>query len=180
MNKSKYNTKKIVLTAIMASIVFICTYLTRIELSILGSHTIIHLGNMACIVISILFGGLCGGIAGGLGMAFFDIVSGTFIAYFPFTFILKFFMGLICGNFKTKYYTKISHNKLTLLSASLGLLFNMIFSPIVTLLIRVWIYKLDFHASIISMAGSIISVIINAILSFIISLILIKFLENKI
>ena len=179
MKKNNVDVKRVVIVGLMSALVFLGTYIMKIDISWSGGqgHTMIHLGNMFCIVAAILFGPKCGALSGAIGMSLFDIISGRFIMYFPFTFILKYIVGYVCGYVKIKNIDKIKTNKLNCLAIFSGLIINIIFSPIISFFMRVVIYNFNFYVAAVNTIGSLISVIIDAILSFCLSFILIKFLE---
>lgn len=169
--------KSVVITALMSALVFLGIYIMRIEVVILGNHIMVHFGNMFCLLAAILFGRRCGALAGAIGMSLFDLISGRFIVYVPFVFILKYFMGFICGSIKNKYEDRFTLNKINLLSIIAALLFNIIFSPVISFFIKVVVYDLNFYMALMQTIGSIMSTIINACLSGSLALILLKFIE---
>ena len=121
MTKEKKALIKIILTALFSALCFIGV-LIRIPLP---TGAFVHLGNMICILASLLIGGIYGGIAGSLGMGLFDLTHGYLGAGLLRTFILKFLMGFVAGLvFKLILKKKINVKKLTLIFVIiLGLLF---------------------------------------------------------
>lgn len=176
---SNLNIKQVIITGIMAALVFLGTYVTRIEVPLFGGRTIFHLGNMFCLVAALLFGKRCGAFAGAIGMSTFDIISGSFIVYFPFTFILKFIVGFVCGLIIERNIWKLSSKKLNLLAVFVALLINVIFSPVISIFIKTVIYNLNFYVSVVATMGSIISVIVNAVLSGILAIFISNFLKQR-
>lgn len=60
----------------------------------------IHLGNLICVIASLLCGGIVGGLSGSIGMGLFDLYYyGGFTAGVLRTLILKFILGWIAGYF---------------------------------------------------------------------------------
>lgn len=85
---------KLVLFAILIALCYVATFV-MIPLPTGGK---IHLGNLVCILSSLLLGGLEGGLIGSIGMGLNDLhfyldTPSTIIR----TVVLKFIMGLICG-----------------------------------------------------------------------------------
>ena len=121
MTKEKKALIKIILTALFSALCFIGV-LIRIPLP---TGAFVHLGNMICILASLLIGGIYGGIAGSLGMGLFDLTHGYLGAGLLRTFILKFLMGFVAGLvFKLILKKKLNVKKLTLIFVIiLGLLF---------------------------------------------------------
>lgn len=101
-NTKKYSIYKIAVIGLMAAMVFIATNF-RIEIPTPLGKTMLHLGNVMCILSGLLFGGTIGGLAAGFGSAIFDLFDPAFAPEFWITFIMKFAMGFIAG--------KISHMK---------------------------------------------------------------------
>ena len=83
---------KIVITAMMSALTFALTFV-----SIPFGTSKVHLGNFACLLVSLLFGPLIGGISGSLGMGLNDILLGYPPQTFIRTLIVKFIMGFLCG-----------------------------------------------------------------------------------
>ncbi len=101
-NTKKYSIYKIAVIGLMAAMVFIATNF-RIEIPTPLGKTMLHLGNVMCILSGLLFGGTIGGLSAGFGSAIFDLFDPAFAPEFWITFIMKFTMGFIAG--------KISHIK---------------------------------------------------------------------
>lgn len=60
------------------------------------AHMYIHFGNLLVVLAALLVGGWQGGLAGSIGMGFFDIFNGHAESS-PKTFLLKFLIGLTVG-----------------------------------------------------------------------------------
>lgn len=103
------NTKKITQIALMAALVFIGTNI-GIRIPVGGSETMLHFGNVFCLLAGLLFGGVPGGLAAGIGSALFDLLGG-FASEAWITFINKFLMAFIAGTI-AKYTIPIIKNKL--------------------------------------------------------------------
>lgn len=81
-----HNTKKLVVSALMAAISCIATMIIKIPVPATGGY--INLGDGAVILSGFMLGPLYGGAAAGIGSALADIFSGYAI-YAPATFIIK-------------------------------------------------------------------------------------------
>jgi len=93
--KMRSKTKDLVLSALLISLVFVATEINfRLPISINGG--LIHLGNTMLFMSAIVFGKRKGAVAGAFGMGLFDILSG-WVAWAPFTFIIRGIMGYIIG-----------------------------------------------------------------------------------
>lgn len=138
-----------------------------------GDATSIHLGNAVCVLGALLLGGLYGGIGGALGMTIGDLFDPVYILYAPKTFLLKLCIGLITGlvAHKLGHISTSSDRKhvfkWTLLASISGLLFNVIFDPLVG-----YFYKLIIlgkPAAELTLAWNIAATSINAVASVIVS-----------
>lgn len=125
--KSKLNTKKIAYCGLFAALCYAGTML-NIPFSIAGMKTMIHFGNIFCLISAVVLGPILGGIASSIGMGLFDMLNG-YVVYAPSTIILKFFIAFIAGKLYYKAQSKSTKNLVKAFSA--GMLFNVIFSPIV-------------------------------------------------
>ncbi len=87
--KQKSSTKKIVMTGLLAALVFIGSYLRiRVPADITGTSSF-HLGNIFCALAGILLGPWYGGLAAGIGSAIFDIIDPVYISECWITFLTK-------------------------------------------------------------------------------------------
>jgi len=80
----------------MTAIVFASNYIQFMIPTPFGA-TRIHIANGVCLLAALLFGGLKGGIAAGLGSFFYDLTFPDYVATSWVTFIMKFLMAFICG-----------------------------------------------------------------------------------
>ncbi len=90
-------TKELVTSGILIALVFIATTFINIRLPLSINGGLIHLGNTILFLAAIIFGKKQGAISGAFGMALFDIFSG-WMAWAPFTFIVRGVMGYIIGS----------------------------------------------------------------------------------
>ena len=175
MNKEKV--QKLAFTGLIAALSYVVFTFLQIKITLPGGDaTSIHLGNAICVLGALLLGGLYGGIGGAIGMTIGDLLDPIYIVYAPKTFILKLCIGLITG-FIAHRLGHISHetdNKKVLKWATIaaigGLLFNVIFDPLVG-----YSYKrvlLGKPAADVTLAWNITSTSINAVLSVIASVLI--------
>lgn len=132
------NILKLTLTGLIAALSYVVFTFLQIKIPLgPGDATSIHLGNAVCVLGALLLGGFYGGIGGALGMTIGDLFDPIYIVYAPKTFLLKLCIGLITGVIAHKFgKISISNDnrhvfKWTLLASIGGLLFNVIFDPIV-------------------------------------------------
>ena len=89
-------TRQIVTAALGIALVFAFTSFVNVRLPIAANGGLIHLGNVPLFIIAILSGRRLGALAGGLGMALFDVVGG-WLLWAPFTLVIVGLMGYSVG-----------------------------------------------------------------------------------
>ncbi len=166
--------QKIALTGLMAALSYVVFTFLQIKIPLPGGDaTSIHLGNAVCVLGALLLGGFYGGLGGSIGMTIGDLLDPVYIVYAPKTFILKLCIGLITGLIAHRIgriTTEKNSGKVllwTVLAAAGGLLFNVIFDPLVG-----YFYKLVIlgkPAAELTLAWNIASTSINAVTSTIVS-----------
>lgn len=122
MKKNKLST--LVITGLMSA----CCFMAFRYLKISAPFTI-HLGNVFCLLTSLLIGGINGGICGAIGMGIGDLLDPRYVITFPKTVICKMVMALTAGYFGHKVF-KINetHKKKDLFTTLLiSVLVNCVF-----------------------------------------------------
>lgn len=165
---------KLVLTGVFAALSYVVFTFLQIQIALPGGDaTSIHLGNAVCVLGALLLGGVYGGLGGAIGMSIGDLFNPVYVAYAPKTFILKLCIGLVTGVIAHRlgHITTEKDNKKvlkwTIFAAVGGLLFNVIFDPLVG-----YFYKLVIMgkpAAELTLAWNIASTSINAVTSAIVS-----------
>lgn len=170
-------TYKITLTALMAALSYVVFTFLQIKITLPGGDaTSFHLGNAVCVLAALLLGGVYGGIGGAIGMTIGDIFDPVYIIYAPKTFVLKFCIGLITGLVAHKF-GKITEStdkkhvfKWSVIASISGMVFNMIFDPLVGYFYkRVIIGK---PAAEVTLAWNITTTSVNAVISVIVAVII--------
>lgn len=166
--------QKIAMTGLIAALSYVVFTFLQIKIPLPGGDaTSIHLGNAVCVLGALLLGGLYGGIGGALGMTIGDLLDPVYIVYAPKTFLLKLCIGLITGlvaHKLGKINQETNHKKVlkwVTLAAISGLLFNVIFDPLVG-----YFYKLVIlgkPAAELTLAWNVAATSINAVTSTIVS-----------
>lgn len=87
-------TKRMTKTALMAAMIFVCTYTIKIPNPATGGYT--HMGDCMAFLAVLALGKKDGALAAGIGAALSDLLAGAAIWVFP-TFVIKFLMGWIMG-----------------------------------------------------------------------------------
>jgi len=85
--------RNIVQLGLLSALTFVAAWAIHIPY---GNGGVVHLGDSMIFLTAILFGRRQAAISGALGMALFDIMSG-FVAWAPYTLVIKAVMGLITG-----------------------------------------------------------------------------------
>jgi len=165
---------KIVTTGLMAALSYVVFTFLQIKITLPGGDaTSIHLGNAVCVLGALLLGGVYGGLGGAIGMTIGDLFDPVYVLYAPKTFILKFCIGLITGIIAHKIgkITTSTDKKhiftWVTIAAIAGLLFNVIFDPLVGYYYKLLI--LGKPAAELTLAWNIASTSINAVVSAIVS-----------
>ena len=129
---------RIVTIGLFAALSYVVFTFLQIKIALPGGDaTSIHLGNAVCVLGALIMGGLYGGLGGAIGMTIGDLLDPVYIIYAPKTFILKLCIGLITGLVAHrigKINTLTDSEKIfkwALIASISGLLFNVIFDPLV-------------------------------------------------
>ena len=177
MNNNDNKVLKIAMTGLFAALSYVVFTFLQIKITLPGGDaTSIHLGNAVCVIGALLIGGFYGGLGGAIGMTIGDLLDPIYIVYAPKTFLLKFCIGLITG-FIAHRIGKINDSndkkhifKWVLLASISGLLFNVIFDPLIGYLYKLVI--LGKPAAELTLAWNVASTSINAITSTVASVVL--------
>lgn len=138
MNRTNNRIYKVALTGLFAAMSYVVFTFLQLKITLPGGDaTSIHLGNAVCVLGALLLGGLYGGLGGAIGMTIGDLFDPVYIVYAPKTFLLKLCIGLITG-FLAHKVGKIGETSdrkhiliWTIIAAVGGLLFNVIFDPLI-------------------------------------------------
>lgn len=174
MERKNEQIYKVALTGVMAALSYVVFTYLQIKIQLPGGDaTSIHLGNAVCVLGALLLGGVYGGLGGAVGMAIGDLFDPVYMTYVPKTLLLKMCIGLITGIIAHRI-GKINESKneayvlkWTVLAAAGGLLFNVIFDPLVGYYYKLLI--LGKPAADLTLAWNITATSINAVTSLIAS-----------
>ena len=169
MKEKTFGVQRLTAIAMLAALSYVVFTYGQIKISLGGDATSIHLGNAVCVLGALLLGGFAGGLGGAIGMTIGDLFDPVYVIYAPKTFLLKLCIGLITG-FLAHRLGKIDESsdaghifKWSLLASAGGLLFNVIFDPLVG-----YFYKLAIlgkPAAELTLAWNVAATSINAVLS---------------
>nr|WP_024835984.1 ECF transporter S component [Clostridium sp. 12(A)] len=174
MNRANTRIHKVALTGLFAAMSYVVFTFLQFKITLPGGDaTSIHLGNAVCVLGALILGGLYGGLGGAIGMTIGDLFDPVYVIYAPKTFILKLCIGLITG-FLAHKVGKIGETSdrkhifiWTVIAAVGGLLFNVIFDPLVGYYYKLLI--LGKPAAEVSLVYNIAATSINAVTSTIVS-----------
>ncbi len=94
---SVFNVRSITLVGVLAACVFVLTKFISFPIPTPLGKTALSLGNTMCILSSLLFGPVIGGLSSGLGNALVDLTDPAWASEFYITFINKFLMAYTAG-----------------------------------------------------------------------------------
>lgn len=155
-NSSK-STYKIVVTGLMAAIVFVLTLF--IEIPLFGSR--VHFANSMCILSGLLLGPVYGGLAAGIGSGLFDFIYGYGVDEALITFASKFAMAavaaLIAGGEARRNHASVVGGSV------IGAWTYVALYMLKTFIYRHFVYGLTIEATFVIMGEKIIASTINAI-----------------
>lgn len=86
-------TQTIVLCAMFTCLTYVFTMINVNPLGLPGG--LVHLGNIPLFIAATLFGRKVGAISGGVGMALFDLLSGAYAIWAPFTLVIGLAIGFV-------------------------------------------------------------------------------------
>lgn len=107
-------TKQLAMSALMIALIFVCTFTIKVPNPATGGYS--HMGDCMIFLSVIVLGKKQGALAGGLGAALSDLLSGATLWILP-TFIIKFAMGWLMGTILEK---KISGKYAWVIGSVLG------------------------------------------------------------
>ena len=80
--------RELAIDAVFIALTYVFTAFINIKLPIAANGGLIHLGNIPLFIAAIVFGWKTGMIAGGIGMGLFDMISGFWATWAPFTLVI--------------------------------------------------------------------------------------------
>jgi uncharacterized membrane protein len=177
MNIKNSKAYKVAMTGLFAALSYVVFTFLQFKITLPGGDaTSIHLGNAVVVLGALLLGGPLGGLAGAIGMSIGDLFDPVYVTYVPKTFVLKLCIGLITGLVAHKIGKVSTCNdskkvfRWTLIAAIAGLLFNVIFDPLVGYYYKLLI--LGKPAADLTLAWNVASTSINAVTSTIVSVVI--------
>ncbi|WP_455256772.1 ECF transporter S component [Peptoniphilus asaccharolyticus] len=153
-----FKVKDLVITSLFIALVYVFTWIVKIQLPFSPNGGLIHLGNVPFFLAAIFFNKRVGMTAGALGMGLFDLTSG-WILWSPMTVISALIMGYILNKMNYKKYT----------------LKSLILSFVLVALVKVVVYYLgeifilsSFVAPLASIPGNLIQIGVSSVIVLVI------------
>lgn len=153
-----FKVRDLVITSLFIALVYVFTWIVKIQLPFSPNGGLIHLGNVPFFLAAIFFDKRVGMTAGALGMGLFDLTSG-WILWSPMTVISALIMGYILNKMNYKKYT----------------LKSLILSFILVALVKVVVYYIgeifilsSFAAPLASITGNLIQIGVSSVIVLVI------------
>ena len=172
--------RKLSFTVMFAALNFIAFTFLKINIPLAGGGAVaIHTANAIVVLSAWLIGPVAGGIAGAVGLSIADVLDPLYVVSAPKTFFLKFMIGFIAGTIGNRMGLRETDDpgkirKITILSASAALAFNVIFEPVISFLYRRFLLGVSAEAASILAAwlGGVTA--LNAVICVLVSVLLYK------
>lgn len=149
-----FKVKDLVITSLFIALVYVFTWIVKIQLPFAPNGGLIHLGNVPFFLAAIFFDKRVGMTSGALGMGLFDLTSG-WVLWSPMTVISALIMGYILNKFNYK------HLKLK----------NLLLSFVLVALVKVVVYYIgevfilsSFVTPLASIPGNIIQIAVSSVI----------------
>lgn len=153
-----FKVRNLVVTSLFIALVYVFTWIVKIQLPFSPNGGLIHLGNVPFFLAAIFFDKRVGMTAGALGMGLFDLTSG-WILWSPMTVISALIMGYILNKMNYKKYT----------------LKSLILSFVLVALVKVVVYYIgeifilsSFAAPLASIPGNLIQIGVSSVIVLVI------------
>lgn len=153
-----FKVRDLVVTSLFIALVYVFTWIVKIQLPFSPNGGLIHLGNVPFFLAAIFFDKRVGMTAGALGMGLFDLTSG-WILWSPMTVISALIMGYILNKMNYKKYT----------------LKSLILSFVLVVLVKVVVYYIgeifilsSFVAPLASIPGNLIQIGVSSVIVLVI------------
>lgn len=153
-----FKVRDLVVTSLFIALVYVFTWIVKIQLPFSPNGGLIHLGNVPFFLAAIFFDKRVGMTAGALGMGLFDLTSG-WILWSPMTVISALIMGYILN--------KMNYKKYTLKSLILSFVLVAIVKVVVYYIGEIFILS-SFAAPLASIPGNLIQIAVSSVIVLVI------------
>lgn len=164
------NVRKLTMVAMFAALCYVGFAVFKIDIP--SEKTAFHLGNVFVVLGALYMGGLWGGLAGAVGLTIADLTSG-YVTSAPKTFVMKLGIGLVVGAIAHGVF-RISRSKderraalpvATVVSASAGMLFNVVADPIIGYFYKIYVLGVPQDAANIWVKIGALTTLVNAVIA---------------
>ena len=166
--------QKIVITSLFSSLVIIFTFI-KISIPLGNANTMIHLGNVVCLLSGLMLEPLYAGLAAGVGSFIFDLLNPLYCFSAPFNFVFKFIMAFICGLI---YKSKIKNFKI-LIATSLSSIIYILLYGLKIFITNRYILKFSVELTLFLLLKGLTISIFNAILAILFSTLIYKSIYKR-
>ncbi len=165
--KRGFTTRQMALIGVMAAVVFVATNL-RIPIPLPVGKTMIHMGNVACLLSAFLLGPIGGGLAAGIGSGLFDLMS-EYAVYAPFTLVFKFLLAFVCGHIAYSGGRNAKRLGVNILAGIAGSVTYIVLHLTRTMLENAWFLNVAWDVNLLAIGQNTIVSLINAVFAVIIA-----------
>lgn len=120
MNEKQKKLTQYALVGVMAAMIFVTTYFLKIPIVTPAGQTMLKVSNILCLLAGMLFGGIYGGLAAGIGNMIYDLLDPVYVTNAPLTFTFFFLMAFVCGTVSNSGNSKATVFSRNLTGAVLG------------------------------------------------------------
>ena len=126
-NQKKWTLHAIVAVGMMAAFIFAATRFLSIPLMLPTGKIMLKTANALCLLGGMLFGGVQGGLAAGLGSALFDLTDPAYAPMAWLVFIRFFLMAFLCGKIAHARGAQGKNPAQNLIAGTVGAVFSSAF-----------------------------------------------------
>ncbi|MFZ2539097.1 MAG: ECF transporter S component [Oscillospiraceae bacterium] len=173
----KFTIYDMAVIGVMAAICFVVTYFIKIEFPTPAGPVMLKLANAFCLLAGMLFGGVRGGLAAGIGSMLYDLMDPKYITDAPFTLIRFFLMAFICGIICFSKMDKGNQTLRNIIGATAGSLFSVAFY-FTQSIIKQLLLGQPFNVAILNIIPKMGTSLINAVIAVVIASLLAPILKN--
>lgn len=168
MNK-KITIREITLIGLMSAMVYVTSAFLQIPIPTAIENTRLHMGNVLCQLSGLLLGPVSGGLAAGIGSAFFDLTNPAYITSAPLTFVFKFLMAWVTGMLYQHWKQKSNLVFFSSIAATTGALTYVILYLSKSFVESYFLLQMPFEAVILSVGQKGIASVANGIIAVIVA-----------
>ena len=170
--KSLFNLQDMVIVGVMAAIVFVLTYFVKIQIPTPTGPVMFKAANIFILLSGLLFGGVRGGLAAGIGSMLYDLLDPAYISESPVTFLRFFLIAFITGIIAYAAHSKGENKILTAVAAAVGAVSSVALYA-VQCVVKLMLAGSDFTAAIVASAPKLFVSSVNAVIALVFALVLV-------